>query len=236
LEKDPEAAAVGHGYFEVHENTKEVRVCTPQQTKFLNLATPEAAHEALLGRCFLLIGALTVRIKVLQQIMPIPEVLTFCADAPIAMASMAMGVRVLEEPLCYYRHHSNNLYAVDRENMMNMRRRSDMEELMFEQLEPLLARLGVREDSMDVLLYSPWVQLSRSRLRTFGGSRIKTLQTEMRSFHSGFKNPSLSYRLFQYGIVGAATLLLPPQRFYRMREWYWRRNLGRIRELFARSR
>ena len=62
--------------------TKEVELRAPERGKFLSLKTPETAREALFGWLFLLIGALTVRRKVLEQVIPIPEALRFCADGP----------------------------------------------------------------------------------------------------------------------------------------------------------
>jgi hypothetical protein len=51
----------------------------------------------------------------------------------------------------------------------------------------------------------------------------------MQSFRADFKNPSAGYRLFKYLVVGAATLVLPARRFYELRNWYARKNLGDYR-------
>jgi glycosyltransferase involved in cell wall biosynthesis len=230
LEKEPGAAAVGHGYYEVLEDTNETRVRTPEQTKFLRLATPEAVREALLCWPFLLMGALTVRRKVLEKIMPIPEVLVFSADGPISVTAMTEGVRILDQPLFYYRHHAENLFAVDPKNAAKRRRGSEMNEAMFELLGPMLVRAGVPPDVVSAFVDPSWVFYSRSNLSAFGGSRLKTFRTEMRSFHSEFKNPTLLYLIFKYFVVGTATFLFPPRSFYRMRNWY-----GRVREHFAAS-
>jgi glycosyltransferase involved in cell wall biosynthesis len=230
LEKEPEAAAIGHGHYEVRENTKEVRACAPEETRFLRLATPEGAREARLNWGFLLMGALTVRRKVLEQVIPIPEVLVFSADGPIQLASMAAGVRVLPELLFYYRHHADNLYAVDESNMAKVRRRYELWETVMEVLNAQLLRLDVPSESIDVLLSPLWTDVSRFNLSRFGGSRLKAFRTEMRSFRSDFKKPSLSYLLFKYLVVGTATLLLPPRRFYQARDWYTQQNLRRFRE------
>jgi len=235
LEKEPEAAAVGHGYYEVREDTKEVRPCGPQGTKFLRLATPEAALEARENWRSLLMGALTIRRKVLEKVIPIPEALIFSADGPMQVTSMAGGVRVLPEPLFYYRHHADNLYAVDEGNMAKVRTRYQLWETAMEVLEAQLMRLGVPSESIDVLLSPLWTDVSRFNLSRFGGSRLKALRTEMRSFRSDFKNPGLGYLLFKYFVVGPATLLLPPRRFYQARDWYAQRKLGRYREQLCKT-
>jgi glycosyltransferase involved in cell wall biosynthesis len=235
LEKEPEATGVGHGHYEVREGTKEVRACASGGTKFLHLATPEAALDAREHWRSLLMGALTIRRKALEQVIPIPEVLIFSADGPIQVTAMAAGVRVLEEPLFYYRHHADNLYAVDESNMAKVRRRYELWETAMEVLEAQLIRLGVPSESIDVLLSPLWTEVSRFNLSRFGGSRLKAFRTEMRSFRSGFKNPSFGYLLFKYFVVGATTLLLPPRRFYQTRDWYAQRKLGRYREQLCKT-
>jgi len=235
LEKEPEAAAIGHGYYKVREDTSETEVCTPPQTKFLRLATPEAAREAMLCWRFLLMGALTVRRKVLEKIMPIPEVLVFSADGPISIMALADGVRILDQPLFYYRHHSDNLFSVDPKNAEKQRRSSEINEKMFELLAPMLIRAGVRADVVSAFVDPPWIHYIRANLAASGGSRLKAFRTEMRSFHSEFKNPSFLYLLFKYLFVGTATLLLPARNFYKARNWYTEKNLARVREQIARG-
>jgi glycosyltransferase involved in cell wall biosynthesis len=233
LQKEPEAAAIGHGYYKVRDDTGETEVCTPPETKFLRLATPEAAPEAMLCWPFLLMGALTVRRKVLEKIMPIPEVLVFSADGPISVTSMTQGVRILDQPLFYYRHHADNLFAVDPKNSEKERRSSEMNEAMFELLAPMLIRAGVRPDVASAFIDPPWIYFRRANLSASGGSRLKTFRTEMRSFHSTFKNPSLLYLLFKYLVVGTATLVLPPRSFYKARSWYTEKKLAGVRERIA---
>jgi len=52
-------------------------------------------------------------------------------------------------------------------------------------------------------------------------------------FREASKNPSVGYRLFKYVVVGAATMILRPQQFYGLRNWYGARQLGRYRERAA---
>lgn len=99
----------------------------------------------------------------------------------------------------------------------------------------MLIQQGVTSDCVAALLDRPRIHASRLILSSVG-SRLKAFETKMRSFHCEFKNPTLSYRLCQYVVVGAGTLFLPSQRFYKMRNWYARGNLGDVREEFARSR
>jgi len=235
LERNPEISAISHAYYRFYEATNETKVCGPPEPILMNLATPDAARAASWGWEYLQPSALTVRRKVLERVIPIPEVLVFSADSPIAVASMAMGVRVLPQPLSYYRFHSNNLYLVDAGDIAKMRQKCEMDVVMYELLHPLLIRLGVPLESVSMLLDPSWVKASRLGLRTFGGSRLKTYETEMRYFRFTYKNPTLGYRLFKFLIIGLATLLMPPRQFYELREWYARQGLGRFRDWLCKT-
>jgi hypothetical protein len=237
LADNEELSAVSHGRFHYHEGTGEVMPYAPQERKFLSLATPETAREAFHAWPFLVTSAVTVRKQLLNQILPIPEALTFCADGPIALASMAKGVCILEQPLTYYRLHSANLCAVvDLNDATRARRKLEMSELAFGMSISLASRLGVSPVVARSFICPSWlVEANRQSLATYGGRRLDALRTEMRCFRSDFGNPTMPYRLFKYLIVAPATLILPPRRFYKIRGWYGQRNLGRVRETFARS-
>jgi glycosyltransferase involved in cell wall biosynthesis len=244
FEERPEMGAVSHGYTEFREETRENKVWTLPEETSLSLGSAEAARETFRAWRYLVTSALTVRKSVLERVMPIPEALVFSADAPIALAAAAAGTLVLKEPYSFYRQHGESLYAAaakDRfsaavaQEQAKLRRRCEMDETLFDVLGTLLGRLGVREKCVAQLLDSGWVNASRLSLRTFGGSRLKTLRTEMRAFRSEFKKPGLWYRLFKYLGVGGATLVLPPKQFYEARDWYAQNNFQRLRERFVKA-
>ena len=162
--------------------------------------------------------------------MPIPEEMVFMADTAIQVAAIARGALVLEEPLFYYRYHERNLYAIDPNDRAKLRRKYEMAEMVYARVYGLLIELGVSSESVSTLLSDTLVAAKRSRLRTFGGSRSEVFQTEIQDFLTAYKNPSAGYRLFKYLIVGAATFLLGPRHFYRLRDWYAERQLGRYRD------
>jgi len=68
------------------------------------------------------------------------------------MASMAMGVLVLETPLSYYRRHVHNLYAIDPNDERKVRRKCEMIDLTLSLLYPMLTRLGVPSECVSALL------------------------------------------------------------------------------------
>ncbi len=95
--------------------------------------------------------------------------------------------------------------------------------------------LGVPEESVSEFLSGVWVDTKRFRLSRFGGSRLDALETEMQGFRASFRNPSTGYRLFKYLVVGAAALLLPARSFYKLRNWYADKDLGRYRDRLFRT-
>lgn len=238
FEEHPGVTAVGHGYYEWCEATKEIKICVPSKSEAIRLESPETALRAFLAWDFLRTSAFAARKKVLEKLVPIPETLVFCADAYLAPACIAQGVYVIDEPLLYYRVHADNLCTFEETgNQTRLRRRSEMHEALFELLEPMLVRLGVRRDSARAFLHPFLVNLVRVKLRIFGGSRLNALRTEMQFFRMEHQNPTLRYRLFKYLAVGGATLLLPPRHYYKLKDWYGQQNLGRFRDrLFKTAR
>lgn len=235
LEEHPEVDAVGHGYYEYDERTASSVIRAPAEGFYADISSPEAARIAYSAWPFLIMGSLTARRAALTRLGRIRHSLTFCADSPIALGCAASGVWICPGPFCYYRHHTASRYA-DRESSAEKLRISfQMKQRMYAEVEVVLRRLGVPEDCIIALIYGPWIQESRNGLRKFGGSRIHALRTEMRAFRSEHRNPSAAYRLFKYIGVGAATLILPPRRFYEFRDWYGSRDLGKLRESLLKS-
>ena len=235
----PEAGAVSHGHYAFHEETGKYEPVVPAGPKFISLKTPDSASEALHWWKYLIVGALTVRKKVLQQTIPISESLRFCADGPIAWTAMSAGVFIFEEPLCYYRYHANNLHAsvdkasVDKAEQARERRKSEMDELMFKEIERTLLRLGVAREALTASLYRVWVLHSRSTLKKFGGRRVTTFQTELRALRARKQDGKGRLDLSEYlkvPIIGLVSLMLPPGLFYKAEVWYEQRILRLLRE------
>lgn len=234
--REPQIMAVSHGYYRHAENGSIEEVGPPTPTYF-DLATPDAARRSVNAWDYFLPSSSAVRRAVLERVVPIPEVLVFSADSPIAAASMAMRTMVLPEILSCYRIHGSNLYALASNDLAKMRRKHEMDENVYAILRPMLLRWGIKRECVDGLLDPLWIRSSRFRLQTCGGSPLKTLETEIRSFKYDVKNPSAGYSLFKYVLMATAALLLPPRRFYAAKDWYYHKNLGRFRaRLFGSGR
>jgi len=231
FEQNPGIAAVGHGFFEVKGSAPPDEYVVPERTCRIDLATEDAARLSDVGRGFLGTSRFAVRQEVLDRIGPIPEELVFCADTPILTLALALGGAILlDQPLCYYRLHSENLFECGGGDAAKVGKKYAIMGCHLEVLPRRLMELGVDPKIVSAFFERDQADMEYFLLRSNGGSRLRTFRVEMRHFRSEYKNPSPGYVLFK-GLVGAITLLLPSRHFYRMRDWYARRNLKRIRAL-----
>jgi glycosyltransferase involved in cell wall biosynthesis len=232
LESAKDLAAVGHGYFEVNGAGINEMVL-PEKTLKLDLSTPEAARLADTGRVLLGTSRLSVRRRILNRLMPIPEILTFCADTPIFTLALALGgAVVLDEPLCYYRLHGDNLFASAAQDRNRWGKVLEIYGFLSEFLPERLAEFGVPEEVIAALLTSDRIELERCRIRFEGNGRWKTLRTELQRFFWTYENPGAGYVVFKAGVALLA-LLLPARFFYQLMAWYGHKDLKRIRGILG---
>lgn len=226
-------AAVGHGFLEVNEDGQQVEVFVPAETCRLGLSTTEAARVADLGRTYLGTSRLAIRRSALDRIGPAPARPFYGADTPLYTLALGLGGAVIiNQALAYYRRHSANLFLTDLDNTDKMRSKCEMLDVQLEFLPPKLRQLGVAPDVIAALLESDRIELERLRLQLEGGSRWKTLQAEIRGFKASYRKASPGYFLFRC-LVALIILAFPPRRFYQIKNWYAKKNLGRFRKWFA---
>ncbi|MGH9730977.1 MAG: hypothetical protein ACRD4A_04700, partial [Candidatus Acidiferrales bacterium] len=226
--QNPSIAAVGHGVFEVRDDKIADEFVVPPACR-IDLSNVSAARHALFGGFFLGTSRLAVRREALDRIGPIPEELVFCADTPILTLVLALGgAMLIDQPLCYYRLHADNLYAFEPGNVDKARKKYEIFSFLVAFLPKRLAELGVPPETISAVIEPHQLEVERFRLQFEKGSRWETFLVERRAYHLAYRNPTHGYALFKW-LVGAVTLLLPPERFYELRNWYGRRNMGRIR-------
>lgn len=234
FEHNPGLAAVGHGFFEVTEETPPC-IVVPDRTYRVDLSSVDAARLAFAGRRFLGTSKLSIRREILDRMGPIPEDLVFCADTPLETWAVALGGAILlDQPLCYYRLHADNLFQFHSSDMPRVREKYEILAALLTHLPRRLAEFGVPPKIIAAVLEDDQIDVERFRLRADGGSRWKTFRTEMEHFRLEYKNASSGYLLFKW-FVGALALLIPPRRFYQLRDWYSRRNLKRFRDLLGKA-
>ncbi len=113
-----------------------------------------------------------------------------------------------------------------------MRRRQEMQALVLEKLIPHLSILNIPQESRRALLEPDFVDAERLKLGRSGGKRWQTFQVERAAYHLDYKDASLGYLLFK-GLVLTLTLVIPPQRFYQLKQWYAEKNMRRFRSVLG---
>ncbi len=229
FEQYPGIAAVGHGYFEVRDDSSRTEPVVPERTYCLNLANLEAARVARSGCAFLATSKLAIRRRTLDQIGPVSEHFVFCADSILMALALALGgAIILDQPLGFYRLHRGNLYESRSTSPTDLRRKYEIVKANFEFLPFYLSAAGVSSDAVSAFVKPDLLECERLRLILDGGWPWETFALEVKRFRAAYEQNSFSYALFKW-LVLASTLFMPPSAFYRMRNWYAEHNLQRFR-------
>ena len=239
FDKNPGIAAVGHGYFEVPGDSPPTEMFVSTRPLRLDLSSPEAARIANLGRMLLGTSRLAVRRSILERIMPIPDRLVYAADTPIFTLALALGgALILDQPLCYYRLHSPDVpdsgdSLRDSHHKFVRMRDHELNTFLVTSLSEQLVSLGVKPEIVSAFFEADRLALKRFQLQRDGGGRLQAFRTETLALRSEYQSTTVGYKLFK-GLIGSLALLLPPQHFYNLRDWYSHRTgIHRLRNVFG---
>jgi len=229
LLRNPAVGMVGHGIVEVEaDGTK--RALGPGELVRFDLKSKSGA-ATLVNRagCFLGTSRLTCRRSVLERLLPIPEALVIQADEYLFTLGGAVAeVAVLDEPLCYYRLHDQNLYQFSEHDPVRLKRKQLALAALVNMLPTRLKALGVSAESADKLVEHTALDLRRLGLVTHGGHIGMALPVEwavMRAYPD-------QWPLDQWLVKALMLLLalaLPPKLFYRLRDRYATRRKTAVR-------
>jgi glycosyltransferase involved in cell wall biosynthesis len=228
FEKNPGLGVVGHGYYEVDLDAPKSELVVPERTYRLTLNDVASVRLFQCARFFLATSRLATRKEVLDRILPVPEELIFSADAYIFILAVAIaGAIVLDRPLCYYRLHAENLWVT--RDPGRLRRRLEMQECYVESVIPRLSSLGLPREVLAALV-EPWrLDIELSHLSRDGGMPWRMFQAERATNRLAYAETSFGYKVFKALVLGL-TLLMPPRRFFQLKQWYSERGFRRYRE------
>ncbi|MGB8473538.1 MAG: glycosyltransferase [Candidatus Acidiferrum sp.] len=233
LEKNGELGAVGHGHYEFHEDGRPLGVVVPEKKTIVHLQDLPTAVLFTHLRCFLGTTKITIRKRILDQILPFPEQLVIEADEYMFTLAPALApALVLDKPLFYYRFHEGNLFQYSGNDDQKTRRKQRVLEVLLKCLPPRLRALGIREDIIGTVMEPIWVDAGRMRLGLDGGMPWETYRIETAAYRYSYADRPVGYRIFKTLVLGA-TLVLPPRGFYRIQQWYGAKGLHRIRDWFG---
>ena len=108
------------------------------------------------------------------------------------------GAIILDRPLCYYRQHSQNLFAPIAMDEATQRRRFDRLGFLLSYVPPRLAEFGVAPDVIDALVESPRIEFERAKLQFGEGGRWQVFRTELQRFRAYYEHPNPGYVLFTW--------------------------------------
>ena len=233
LEKSAALGAVGHGQYEVYADGRPHGVVVPEKDTLLHLQDLPTAVLFTHLRCFLGTTKMTIRKKLLDQILPFPEELVIEADEYMFTLAPALApALVLDKPLFYYRFHEGNLFQYSEKDIKKTRRKQRVLEVLLQSLPPRLHALGIRDDIITTVMEPIWVDAGRMRLGLDGGMPWETYRIEKAAYHYSYTDRPIGYRLFKALVLGA-TLVLPPRSFYKIQQWYGANELQHFRDLIG---
>jgi hypothetical protein len=219
LLQNPTVGMVGHGIVEVAADGSQ-RALRPGQLIRFDLKSEIGPATFKRVTCFLGTSRLTCRRRVLERLLPIPEGLVIEADEYLFTLGGAVAeVAVLDEALCYYRLHSNNLYQFRDYDPARLRRKHSAVAELAVTLPTRLTALGVSDVNAYKVVENTAHDARRLGLAIDGG-RIGTafwVEWAVMRAHPG------QWPLARWPVKAGMLLLalaLPPKLFYRLRRRY----------------
>jgi len=210
---DPKVGFIGHGIITVFpDGTRRTEVL---RDGFCFQANDLSGAQLFRRRCaFMGTSRMTVRRDILQRIGPIPTDILIQADEYIyTLASVLMPMRILPEPLAYYRLHADNAFHMLNASPEKLRRKQESLAALAKTLSQRLAQLGVDPEVRGALLGYTQASADQLRLSLDGGWPWETVGTEWKVYRLTHPNAPAIHRIFK-SLVLLAALLIPPRKFY----------------------
>jgi glycosyltransferase involved in cell wall biosynthesis len=229
FEKNPDAGTVGHGIIEFDSAAGSSVALTPKMTDYFDLASGEGAQVLRNFMAFLGTSRVSIRKKVLDKVLPLPDALVVEADEFMSTMAVAHdGAVLLPEPLTYYRLHDDNLFQFRVGDPIRLRRKMDVLACLASDLPAQLERIGITTSAISIVVEPIRTSVSRMRLMLDGGMPWETYRVERDGFEMSYKSVSLGYRIYKE-ISLLLALFLPPRLYYKFRTSYAERDLRRFR-------
>jgi glycosyltransferase involved in cell wall biosynthesis len=219
LLRNPTVGMVGHGIIEVAADGSQRALRPAELTRFdLKSETGRATFKTV--ACFLGTSRLTCRRGLLDRLLPIPEALVIEADEYLFTLGGAVAeVAVLDEPLCYYRLHDQNLYQFSANDPVRARRKHLVLAKLADALPKSLTALGVSEANAYKLVENTAHDARRLGLAIYGGHIGAAFRVEWDIMRASPEQRRLA-RLPLKAVMLLLALTLPPKLFYRVRRRY----------------
>jgi glycosyltransferase involved in cell wall biosynthesis len=229
FEKNPNAGTVGHGIVEVDTSDGRSRALAPGTTGYFDLSSDAGAQIFRNFMAFLGTSRVSIRKKILGEILPFPQALIVEADELMSALAIARGGAVLlSEMLTFYRLHDENLYQFRQDDPVRARRKMAVLDCLVNELPPRLRDVGVTPSAVSIIVDPICVSSSRMRLAMDGGMPWETYRLEKANFKLSYQHVSAGYRVYKQLSLLLA-LVLPPRLYYDLLRFYAAGDLRRFR-------
>jgi hypothetical protein len=139
---------------------------------------------------------------------PAPEQIVVEADEFVSFMSAAYSAAgLIQEPLTFYRLHSENLFQVRTKDEVKQRRIQKALVALAGELRTGLASAAIAPDIIDAIVKPLDVGSKRLRLILDGGSPWETFQTQRDDFQIAYKSGSAAYWIFKGFVLGCSLCL-----------------------------
>lgn len=214
--KEPELGFVGHGDIIVYPDGRHqlhvLREGIRFQANSLEGALLLRVRGAFLGTC-----RMTVRSTVLRRVIPVPEVLTIQADEYLFTVAAALcEVRILPEPLFYYRMHESNAFQMMTDDPARMSRKQEVLSELARCLDLRLRSLGMEARAIRAITGRLQAEADRLRLMLKGGRTWETVRTEWNLYKVAYADASFAHRFLKTLSLMPA-LMVSPKVYYGVR-------------------
>lgn len=214
---DPDLGIVGNGIIMVHRDGREQTEVLCDGFRF-QANTVEGAQLFRLRRSLLGTSRMTIRTSLLRKIGQVPGEIRVQADEYLfTLAAVLAWVRILPEPLTFYRYHDDNGFQLANLDPSKFRNKCDSLAALAESLTDQLARSGGDPQASRLITEVVRAEADQIKLMLDGGAPWETLRTEWRLYELYNASAPTLQR-----IVKLAQLL--PAVFLPSRSYYWIRS------------
>jgi glycosyltransferase involved in cell wall biosynthesis len=213
MSADPAVGIVGHGivmvFLDGHSQSEILREGFRIQANTIEGARLFCRRGSFLGT-----SRMTIRAGLLRRIGPIPDAIAVQADEYLfTLASALAGLRILSEPLTYYRLHDANAFQFSVYDPARMRHKQKALAVLAHSLAEQLERHGIDPQVRRLIAGRAQADADQLRLMLDGGWPWETVATEWKIYRVTHPEAPLSHRAFKLLILLAA-LATPPRSFY----------------------
>lgn len=215
--EEPALGFVGHGIIVTYVDGRQMSHVLGEDSSF-RVHTPETARLFRSRKSFMGTSRMTLRADILRQILPVPEILTVEADEYIfTIAAAVSDIKILAEPLLYYRMHETNGFQMSGPNPQGMRRKYEVLAALVQSLPGELSSRGTDGKTIETVLEWVRTEADQIRLSLGEGWSWETVMTEWKAYRIAHADAPFSHQMFKVLSLLPA-LALPPKFYYSARK------------------